>query len=63
MIYCFAKADQMKNHRFTDDVAICRAISKRRAIEKFSKYYTDVSEEEVFKVFLVRGRVKVLTDY
>jgi hypothetical protein len=63
MLYCFARADQMVTHRFTDDVAICRAISKKRAIEKFSKLYTDISEEEVFKVSLVRGKVRVLTDY
>lgn len=66
MIYCFAKADQMIGHRFTDDVAICIAVSKKKAIEKFSKPYANVSEKEVFRISLIKlikGRVEILTDY
>lgn len=66
MIYCFARADQMVGHRFTDDVAICMAISKQKAIKKFSKLYANVQEKDVFKVSLIeliKGRVEILTDY
>lgn len=66
MIYCFARADQMVGHRFTDDVAICMTTSKKKAIEKFNKLYANVQEKDVFKVSLVKlikGRVEILTDY
>ena len=66
MIYCFAKANQMVGHRFTDDVAICIAISKKKAIEKFGKPYANVREKDVFKVSLIKlikGSVEILTDY
>ena len=66
MIYCFARADQMVGHRFTDDVAICMAISKQKAIKKFSKLYANVQEKDVSKVSLIeliKGRVEILTDY
>lgn len=61
-IYCYAKADQMVEHRFTDDVALVRAFTKRQAIEKFRRYYTFVSKDDVFKVKL-RKKVYILTDY
>lgn len=66
MIYCFARADQMVGYRFTDDVAICMAISKQKAIKKFSKLYANVQEKDVFKVSLIeliKGRVEILADY
>ena len=61
-IYCYAKADQMVEHRFTDDVALVRAFTKRQAIEKFRGYYTSASKDDVFKVKL-RKKVYILTDY
>ena len=63
MIYCFTRPDQMKGHRFTDDVAICKAISKKRAVKKFSKLYADVSKKEVFRVAFGRKLPTILTDY
>ena len=63
MIYCFARPDQMIGHKFTDDVAICKAISKKRAIKKFSKLYKDVSEKEVFRVAFGKHLPTILTDY
>lgn len=66
MIYYFAKANQMVDHRFTDDVAICIAISKKRAIKKFGVFYANIQEKEVFRISLIsliKGRVKILTDY
>ena len=61
-IYCYAKANQMVEHRFTDDVALCRAVTKKRAIKKFKEYYTVVNKQDVFKVRLDK-RVHILTDY
>ena len=63
MIYCFARPDQMKGHKFTDDVAICRAISKKQAVKKFNKLYDCVTEKEVFKVSFSRKFPTILTDY
>lgn len=66
MIYCFARADQMVGHKFADDVAICIAVSKKKAIEKFNKPYANVLEKEVFRISLIKlikGRVEILTDY
>ena len=31
MIYYFARPNQMTGHRFTDDVAVCFALSKEKA--------------------------------
>ena len=65
--YVYAKANQMVDHRFTDDVAICKAISKSQAIKKFSKYYADVKFDEVQKlidkVHNIDTDVLILTDY
>ena len=63
MIYCLARPDQMKGHKFTDDVAICKAFSKNGAVKKFSKLYTDVSKKEIFRVKFVKDMPTVLTDY
>lgn len=62
--YYFARADQMKGHNFTDDVAICKAWSKKSAIKKFSKLYADVKNKEVKRInWFEKPRVKILTDY
>ena len=65
MIYCFARPNQMVGHKFTDDVAICFAFSKRKAIEKFSLYYTKVRPSEVKRVnlFTTCPFISILTDY
>ena len=61
-IYCFTRPDQMEDHKFTDDVAVVWAISKKSAIKKFSVLYADAQENEVDKIgFWTRARV--LTDY
>lgn len=52
----------MVDHKFTDDVAVVWAISKKSAIKKFSVLYEYVQENEVDKIgFWTRARV--LTDY
>ena len=61
-IYYFARPDQMVDHKFTDDVAIVCAVSKKYAIKKFSVLYNNVQDNEVRKIKLCT-RVRVLTDY
>ena len=67
MIWSFARANQMVEHDFTDDVAITLAFTKKQAIKKFSKYYENVTEDEVVKCRIMRmlkyGGVAILTDY
>lgn len=56
----------MVGHKFTDDVAVCKAISKSQAIKQFSKYYSDVKVEEVDRLKPRKysaGSVIILTDY
>lgn len=61
-IYYFVRPGQMVGHKFTDDVAVVWAISKKSAIKKFSVLYADVQENEVDKIgFWTKARV--LTDY
>ena len=62
-LYCFARPNTMVEHNFTDDVAIVRAISKKSATKKFSKYYSDIKVCEVFKIKPKDGDVWILTDY
>lgn len=63
MLYYFARANQMEKHKFTDDVAICVAVSKKNAIKKFNKLYENVLESEVFRVSFSRKYPTILTDY
>ena len=62
--YYFARPDQMEGHNFTDDVALCKAWSKKSAIKKFSALYADVKDKEVKRInWLQKPMVKILTDY
>ena len=64
--YAFTRPNAMSGHKFADDVAICKAISKNQAITKFSKYYADVKDDEVIKLLSANhldGGVVILTDY
>lgn len=66
MIWSFSRADQMIGHKFTDDVAITFALTKKRAIKKFSQWYAEVNPKEVtcqLKKLLKFDGVAVLTDY
>ena len=63
-IYCYAKADQMIGHRFSDDVAICIAKDKKTAMRNFKKYYAEVDKSDVFLVKLDDNKnFAILTDY
>ena len=61
-LYVYHKPNQMQGHRYTDDVAICKAENKEEAIKIFSKMYKDVADciEEV--IFNDYG-VYIATDY
>ena len=64
--YVFCRPNALVGHKFTDDVAICKAISKNQAITKFSKYYADVKDDEVIKLLSanhLESGVVILTDY
>ena len=69
-IYVYAKANTMKGHDFSDDVALCRAWTKSGAIKKFKKLYILTDEECDKCVCKLRrfnkkhySNVIVLTDY
>lgn len=61
--YVFARPNAMKDHDFTDDVAITYASNKAEAIEKFSKYYAQIKRSEVQEVFYNIDDIAILTDY
>ena len=63
MIYCYAKANQMKDHEFTDDVAIVKAINKKAAINKFKKLYNNITPDDITKIKVGYKLVTILTDY
>lgn len=63
-LYWYAKANQMSEHNFTDDVAITVAISKKRAFAKISKLYGTATIGDISKVPLHKLKdVVILTDY
>ncbi len=64
-LFAYALANQMQGHRFTDDVAICKATTKQKAIKKFRQLYGLADETNVFEVrFSLNGYgVAILTDY
>lgn len=65
MLYYFSRPNQMIGHRFTDDVAVCFALTKRKAIEKFGLYYANVkpSEVKLLRLFSSCPCICILTDY
>lgn len=50
-----------------DDVAICKANSKKEAIEKFKKYYLESSNKTVFSLnelyWIPNEDISILTTY
>ena len=65
MFYYFSRPNQMVGHRFTDDVAVCFALTKKKAIKKFGLYYADVKSSEVtlLRLFSSCPCICSLTDY
>lgn len=62
MLYVFTRPDQMVDHRFSDDVAIVKAVTKRQAVRRFSVLYADIRPSEVRRI-KPRRTAYVLTDY
>ncbi len=62
-LYAYALANQIEEHRFTDDVAICWASSIQEAIWKFRKLYTMASSKNVAEVSFNDYDIAILTDY
>lgn len=63
-LFVYARADQMVDHCFNDDVAIVFAKSKKDALKFFKQYYGLVDEETVFEIDNIRPEiVRILTDY
>ena len=63
-LYVYARADQMIDHRFNDDVAIVFARNKRDALKFFKHYYVLADEETVFEIKnIIPEHVHILTDY
>lgn len=66
MIYCYAKAEQVKQHAHAityNDVAVVKAISKRSALKKFGYLYDDVDSKDVKRIKINSKKVTILTDY
>ena len=60
----YARADQMVDHSFNDDVAIVFAKSKKDALRFFEHYYTYADDDHVFEINNIRPEiVRILTDY
>lgn len=77
MIYCYRyrspQTREEHNIEYTQevylDIAITIAISKRKAIKRFSKYYRDVKPRQVINItkplisLLFKRGLLILTDY
>ena len=65
--YAFARPNAMIDHKFTDDVALCKAISHSQAKKIFSRYYADIKDDEVScltpKKHKHTSDIIILTDY
>ena len=63
--YAFRRPNAMVEHKFTDDVAICKAINFRQAKKIFSKYYADIEDDEIIRITgnLNSSNFLVITDY
>ena len=65
-LYKLCVPDAMQGHRFTDDVAICWAISKKRAIRKFKRLYDyddQTMNTSVSRICFNKWQIAILTDY
>ena len=69
--YAFTRPDAMEGHKFTDDVALCRASNFRQAKKIFSEYYADIKDDEIRCLAVTKDMHKqkkpnsiiILTDY
>lgn len=64
MLYVYAKAKQMKAHKFNDDVAIVYAKNKQQALQKFLDVYSNATIKDIIRVKIKHlNDVMILTDY
>lgn len=61
-LFFYRKANAMKDHDFTDDVALTYALTQEEAFEKLKKFY-NLKIEEVEEVSFNFGGIAILTDY
>lgn len=61
-IFVYKKPNAMIGHKYTDDVAITKAVNKEEALTKFKQYY-DCDIEDIERVWFNSGGVAILTDY
>jgi hypothetical protein len=62
-LWCYTVPNAMTNHNFTDDCALCFALTKKGAIKKFRQFYSFSPNESIDKVYLNFGGIAILTDY
>lgn len=62
-LYAYAKANQMQDHEFTDDVCICYAFTKKHALKKFKVLYKNATIDDIGKVYFTKNGSATLTDY
>ena len=62
-LWCYAKADQMVDHRFNDDVALCYALTRRGAWKKIFPYYGNACIDDIHRVHFNQKKFTILTDY
>lgn len=62
-LFVYASANAMKEHRFTDDVAITYAKDIDEAVLKFSRLYDDIQIGEIDEVYFNDYGIAILTDY
>jgi hypothetical protein len=54
----------MEEHKFTDDVAVCKATTKKEAMKIFAEYYGNMTAEDVGELaFRKDQNIIILTDY
>lgn len=69
MFYAYSKSGSMIGHKFTDDAAVTFALTRRKAVKKFKRYYAEVNGSDVVNITpgllqcLILRRIVILTDY
>lgn len=62
-LYVYALPNQMQGHKFSDDVAICKAHSKQEALAIFQRLYLTADATNVQRLHWFGQNVRVLTSY
>lgn len=65
-IFVYKKPNAMIGHKYTDDVAITKAVNKEEALIKFKQYYDcDIEDikEVMFNAHGTMYTVAIITDY